>query len=1606
MIETGRSVMMWRRSVLCGVTAVALLLAMAIGLGGHTARAAAASAPAQPGHVLTPAEAAAQARGSHQAVPVPGSTTSTSTLTANADGSFTRNVSVQPVRKLVNGSWQALDATLHRDASGAVVPALTTSGLSLSGGGSAPMATMLNAGRSLRLSLPMALPTPTLSGPTATYTNVFPDVDLQVTADTQGGFREVFVVRTAKAAADPRLAAVTFGTTTSGVSVTADKDGNLVAADRAGRPVFTAPAPMAWDSAAAPAPTKDSRTGQLVDPARGLAATSTVDGPGAGAHRARIGVAAAAGSLRLTPPSLLTAAQTTFPVFLDPSWSSMSPTRGGYASVNANNGGSNYWNNTGDPNSDNLQVGDTGSWRAHTLLNFPIDASLDNAYINDVSLNMFNLYSYSCTKTATAIYAPTVELTQGNATWNAWFGSNPVALGPAIDQPVFANGYNSTCGGAPVGFDVTAGVRSAASAGRLTQTFVLTGVNETSDPNSWKKFSLSSINMTIHYNHKPTPPQDLGTSPTTACSGTTITTIGDGPVGLHSTASDVDNNVNLNVAYQLWRTTDPSPATPIYTGTVTVPPGSIANVTVPEATLKNAAGGAITQFSWSVVSGDDQPSTSDPSAICTFKFDPTRTGAPQVSPPAPGSATMAAPLTLPVTHPVSGTLPTSYLYQLNGGVPGTVTADASGNASITITPARFTNTLTVTSRSAGGNVGDSASVVFNAIAAADAADGDLTGDGAADLLTVGAVNSLPPGLWLASGLNTGQLRPTAVNIGTNGNGVSGVLAPTDFNAAQVITGRFSGGHLQDVLAYYPTGNFAGGAVIINGNGDGSVLQGQLSGNDSTISQGILADNNGDNPIRLANAGNSSGQGLAYPDLIATSGDSVSGYYLDYYVNGNGVGNYPSADQLTTPAPDGSMNWNLWTIATTQLSSGTAMFLYNSTTGALYLWTNLSHIPMDNGLSYTAYTLYASGWNPGTAVSLRAADINHDGTPDLWTTAAGGTVTSWLVTGLSGSPTITAQPNQALITAKHTWTLNDKPAAANSGAAVASTGDNPPAGTTALPLNATGGATWNTGDLYSPDIAFNGSSGQLAGGAAVTTNGDFSVSAWVKPTAIGGVVASQDGTQGAGFTLWTEPSDNSWHFAMSTSDSPNATLDSIGSGAGTVALGIWTQITATYKQSSGVMNLYVNGANVSSGYHTTTWNATGSFRLGAYQSSAGTRSSYFTGQLANVQTWDLVLEPAQALASYYHPMTSTRVLDTRVANGVPTTTPLPGNHAISVKVTGVAGIPASNVTAVALSVAVVNPSGTGYVELFPTGTPQPNVSAINYVTSNVANLVVANVGAGGQVDLYTSATTHVLADAVGYYSTDPTLAGATTFTPLNPTRFFDTRTGQGVPLAKVNGGSTLAVQIGGTGGVPSGIKAVVINLTTVSPSTAGYLEPYADGTTQPNPASGLQYTGGSQAGLAIVPVGANGKIDIFIGAGSLDLLGDVEGYYTAGTAGQKYHPIAPIRLNDTRLGTGGVTGPLAGNTVLKVKQNAVTAQTTATLMLNVTVTDVSAAGIVIAYPDNIATPAASNINYNAGTVTANAVSGAMATNGLTDLLLGQSGGTGQLVVDCAGYFSAN
>ena len=97
-----------------------------------------------------------------------------------------------------------IDPTLHMRADGSVAPAASSVDVAFSGGGAAPMATMVKAGR-ICVFLAGYSAGASADGATATYKDVINGVDLRLNADAEG-FSDVLVVKTRQAAQDPALA--------------------------------------------------------------------------------------------------------------------------------------------------------------------------------------------------------------------------------------------------------------------------------------------------------------------------------------------------------------------------------------------------------------------------------------------------------------------------------------------------------------------------------------------------------------------------------------------------------------------------------------------------------------------------------------------------------------------------------------------------------------------------------------------------------------------------------------------------------------------------------------------------------------------------------------------------------------------------------------------------------------------------------------------------------------------------------------------------------------------------------------------------------------------------------------------------------------------------------------------------------------------------------------------------------------------------------------------------------------------------------------------------------------------------------------------------------
>ena len=383
-------------------------------------------------------------------------------------------------------------------------------------------------------------------------------------------------------------------------------------------------------------------------------------------------------------------------------------------------------------------------------------------------------------------------------------------------------------------------------------------------------------------------------------------------------------------------------------------------------------------------------------------------------------------------------------------------------------------------------------------------------------------------------------------------------------------------------------------------------------------------------------------------------------------------------------------------------------------------------------------------------------------------------------------------------------------------------------------------------------------------------------------------------------------------------------------------------------------------------------------------------------------------------STYTPVAPTRVLDTRHGTGTGgSTTPVPPNGDVAFDVTsGVTGAPApSSITAVVLNVTVTAPTAGGYITAYPDGTAVPHSSNLNFSAGEtVPNLVTVKVGADGKVALHNGAggTSHLVADVEGYYTATATGSG---FAPVSPTRLLDTRkgTGTGGSTNPVPAGGTISLKIDGNGPVPaSGVTAVALNVTVTKPTGGGFVTVYPGQTTLPK-ASNLNFSAGETVpNLVIVPVGADGTVNLTNGSnGTVALIADVSGYYTS-TGGRAFVPVAPIRILDTRTGqgTGTAPHPLPANRdqpIFLDQSGNPDLSTGTALVLNVTVTNPTAGGYITAFPYGTPLPTVSNLNFSAGETVPNLVITGR-SNSNDPALHNGSAGTVNLVADAFGYFS--
>ncbi|MEV1328218.1 right-handed parallel beta-helix repeat-containing protein [Micromonospora costi] len=364
-----------------------------------------------------------------------------------------------------------------------------------------------------------------------------------------------------------------------------------------------------------------------------------------------------------------------------------------------------------------------------------------------------------------------------------------------------------------------------------------------------------------------------------------------------------------------------------------------------------------------------------------------------------------------------------------------------------------------------------------------------------------------------------------------------------------------------------------------------------------------------------------------------------------------------------------------------------------------------------------------------------------------------------------------------------------------------------------------------------------------------------------------------------------------------------------------------------------------------------------------------------------------------LGAHYTAVAPTRLLDTRSAIGVGTTTPVPAYSEVVLPIPSIGGVPAADISAVVLNVTATQPTTSGFLTVYPDGTSLPTASNVNFVAKEtVPNLVTVPM-TNGKIRIRNSGgsgTVHVVADLQGWYG-----ATGQGFATQTPKRVLDTRTGGGAFAP--NSTRTLDLDLK----VSPGATAVVLNVTVTAPRANGVLKLFPYGSPVPT-ASNLNFvTGQTIPNLVIVPV-KDLKLSIHNqSSGSTHVVADLAGYF--GSDGQlSYLPNGPLRIADSRDATGlpnrGGAKPLQARETVTVHPSGCCEA--AAMVANLTVTKPTASGFLIAHPGNAARPAVSNVNFVASETASNlAIVGT--SGGLK--LYNNSSGTTHAIVDQAGVF---
>lgn len=361
-------------------------------------------------------------------------------------------------------------------------------------------------------------------------------------------------------------------------------------------------------------------------------------------------------------------------------------------------------------------------------------------------------------------------------------------------------------------------------------------------------------------------------------------------------------------------------------------------------------------------------------------------------------------------------------------------------------------------------------------------------------------------------------------------------------------------------------------------------------------------------------------------------------------------------------------------------------------------------------------------------------------------------------------------------------------------------------------------------------------------------------------------------------------------------------------------------------------------------------------------------------------------PPAAPGAFFHPLSPTRVLDTRNSS------PVGVNGTITLDLSS--AVPAT-ATAVVFNLTATDVTASTFITAWPHGTALPNASDLNVVAGDTRpNHVTVQLSPDHKVDLHNAyGSVDLIADLAGYYAP----GAGNGFAALDPLRVYDSRwTPQ---FSTVGPNSTVTVDL--SRWLPDVTTAVVFNLTATDATASTFVTAWPDGSPRPS-ASNMNVTAGAvRPNLVTVAVPPSRKVNLYNLAGSIDLIVDLAGYYLP-NVGDAFFPMDPDRVVDTRLGRP--FGAMDNQHGYLLKFNPPLPPSADAAVLNVTGVDASTGTFLTAWPDTSAPPSdGSVLNLAPGEVAANQ---AVLRLGSQDqgVEVDNRFGTADMVVDLAGYFA--